>query len=241
MALNKNIISRNFGAKAKEYDENSRIQRRVAHELIARTKNFGGKVLDIGAGTGFIRENSNLDVLEVDISLAMCKKNGGDIICADAENLPFKDESFDNVISSLTFQWLDDVVAATESYRVLKKKGRIGVATFGAASLMELKKAGGNAIEFGSAMKYFAAFKKAGFDKINIDSQKIVYLHEDIYELMSSIKNVGASYPLAINNKLGLKTKKYFTQLENIYKAQSSEQGKLKLSWEVLYISGVKK
>lgn len=234
--LNKDIISRNFGAKAKEYDANNRIQRRVAHDLLSRCRSFGGKVLDIGAGTGFIRENSDFDLTELDISPEVCRLNGR-AICGDAEDLPFPDESFDNIISSLTFQWCDDVKAATEAFRVLKKKGRIGVSTFGSASLMELKKAGGNAIEFGSAMKYFAAFKKAGFDKINVDSQKIIYLHDDIYALMNSIKNVGASYPLG----KGLKTKKYFTQLENIYRAQSSENGQLKLSWEVLYISGIKK
>ena len=237
MTLNKNIVSHNFGKKVREYDENSRLQRRVAHELLARSKGIGGQVLDIGAGTGFIRNNTDLDLIEVDISPTVCKRNGGDIICADAESLPFADNSFDSIISSLTFQWCDDVKAATEAYRVLKKKGRLAAATLGSNSLMELKKAGGNTIEFGSAMKYFAAFKKAGFDKINIDSQKIIYLHDDIYALMNSIKSVGASYPFG----KGLKTKKYFTQLENIYRAQSSEQGQLKLTWEVLYISGVKK
>ena len=235
MALNKEFISRNFGKFASEYDENARIQRRVAYELLSRSKNLSGKVLDIGAGTGFIRNNSNWDITEIDISPQMCKRNGN-AICADAENMPFADNSFDSIISSLTFQWLDDVVAATEAHRVLKKKGRISIATFGAASLLELKKAGGNVIEFGSAMKYFAAFKKAGFSKVNVDSQKIIYLHDDIYELLASIKNIGASYPFG----KGLKTKKYFTQLENIYRSQSTEQGKLKLSWEVLFISGVK-
>lgn len=237
MTLNKNIVSHNFGKKVREYDENSRLQRRVAHELLARSKSLGGKTLDIGAGTGFIRNNTDLDLVEVDISPAVCKRNGGDIVCADAEKLPFADKSFDSIISSLTFQWCDDVNAATESYRVLKKTGRIAVATFGSNSLMELRKAGGNAIEFGSPMKYFAAFKKAGFDKINIDSQKIIYLHDNIYELLGTIKNIGASYPFG----KGLKTKKYFTQLENIYRAQNSEQGQLKLTWEVLYISAVKK
>ena len=237
MTLNKNIISHNFGKKVRGYDENSRLQRRVAHELLAKFRPLSGQVLDIGAGTGFIRNNTDLDLVEIDISPEVCKRNGGDVICADAESLPFAEKTFDNIISSLAMQWCDDVKFATESQRVLKKGGRFIGSTFGSNSLMELKKAGGNTIEFGSAMKYFAAFKKAGFDKINIDSQKIIYLHDDIYDLLGSIKNVGASYPFG----KGLKTKKYFTQLENTYRAQSSEKGQLKLTWEVLYISALKK
>jgi malonyl-CoA O-methyltransferase len=237
MTLKKNIISHNFGRRVADYEKNSRLQRRVGHELIARSKNLQGLVLDVGAGTGFIRINTGLDLVEIDISPAVCRTNGGSVICADAEKLPFADASFDGVISSLTFQWCDDAAAAAEAFRVLKKNGRASVATFGSASVHELRAAGGNVIEFGSAMRYFAAFKKAGFEKLNIDSQKIIYLYDDIYELMGSIKNIGASYPFG----KGLKTKRHFSQLENLYRAQSTEEGKLKLTWEVLYITGVKK
>ena len=236
MLPDKRIVARNFGAHAANYNENSRLQRRVGFELIPRAKNFSGKVLDIGAGIGFIAQNTDLDLTQIDISEEMCKLNGN-AICADAENLPFEDNSFDNVISSLTFQWLDDIKASAEVFRVLKKGGRFVIATFGAASLHELKSAGGNAIEFGSSMKYFAAFKKAGFDKINIESQKIVYLHDNIYELLRSIKDIGASYPFG----KGLKTKRHFERLENIYRNKFAKDGKLPASWEVLFISGVKK
>lgn len=237
MQLDKKIIARNFGACATKYNENSRLQRRVGFELISRAKNFNGKILDIGAGTGFIKQNSNFDLMQIDISPQMCAQNGN-AICADAENLPFADNSFDNVVSSLTMQWLEnDIKAASEIFRVLKKKGRIYISTFGAASLYELKESGGNAIEFGSSMKYFAAFKKAGFDKINIESQKIVYLHDNIYELLRSIKDIGASYPFGT----GLKTKRHFERLGNIYRNKFEKEGKLPASWEVLFISGAKK
>jgi hypothetical protein len=86
-------------------------------------------------------------------------------------------------------------------------------------------------------MKYFAALKKAGFNKLDIESQKITYLYDDIYELLGSIKQIGASYPSASG---GLKTRTYFERLENIYKAKFGQHGKLPLSWEVLYIKAVK-
>jgi len=241
--VNKAIIARNFGKFAKVYDNNSRLQRRVGFDLIGRSKRFSGRILDVGAGTGFIRKNTDWDIVEIDLSPEVCKINGR-AICADAEELPFKEAEFDCLISSLTYQWVDDLqVAMNEAYRVLKKGGKIAFSTFGPSSLTELKTAfsfldaDNHIIEFGSGMKYFAALKKAGFNKLDIESQKITYLYDDIYELLGSIKQIGASYPSASG---GLKTRTYFERLENIYKAKFGQHGKLPLSWEVLYIKAVK-
>ncbi|WP_230972489.1 class I SAM-dependent methyltransferase [Archaeoglobus neptunius] len=90
-------------------------------------------ILEIGVGTGknipFYRNNH---FVAIDISekmIARAKKKSGskivDLVIADAERMPFKDESFDIVYSTFVFCSVDDPVRGLkEAYRVLKKGGK---------------------------------------------------------------------------------------------------------------------
>lgn len=98
----------------------------------------GGRLLDVGTGTGNIaleaaRLNGNLTVVGVDFSPAMMRvaqqRPGGErvIWCeADALALPFPDATFDAVISGYLVRNVTDVAAAfREQVRVVKPGGRI--------------------------------------------------------------------------------------------------------------------
>ena len=244
MSLDKSIIQRNFDRHAHEYDHNARIQNRVAHELISRNKDdLKGDILDIGSGTGIISQITGLQPTQIDISQKMCEISGS--ICADAEELPFKDESFDFVISSLTIQWLDDLKQlCSEIKRVLKPGGRFALSSFSSGTLQELndcysyldqKK---HLINFTSSMQIFAAMKMAGLEGVEIHSQNIVYQHRNLKEILNSMRKIGATYP--VNVASGLKGKKYFEKLENIYKAKFEKGGTIPVTWQAIYISGRK-
>lgn len=100
-----------------------------------------GKVLEIGAGTGFFITNLWQggfigQAYATDISPGMvevCRKNAEaagiadiDARVADAENLPFADATFDLVIGHAVIHHLPDVDAAlAEACRVLKPGGRL--------------------------------------------------------------------------------------------------------------------
>ena len=243
--INKAIVKQNFGRYADEYEQNARLQRRVASELISRSKKLRGKILDIGAGTGFIGKETDWDLVELDISPEMCARLKSPVN-ADMENLPFKDESFDNIISSLAFQWAADLdMALKEANRVLKKGGALNFSTFTTGSLKELETSFSfldddrHTIEFEPTIRLFARLKKAGFNNLVINSQRITYKFNGIMPLLKTIKNIGASYGHERKNKT-LKGKKYFTQLENIYKSKFETDGALPLTWEILYITASK-
>jgi ubiquinone/menaquinone biosynthesis C-methylase UbiE len=95
----------------------------------------GGRCLDLGCGTGiYIAAVAKLgwDVVGVDLSqdqLRVARSRAGDVaelIHADASELPFPEESFDAVYSTLTHTDVEDVPTMfREARRVLRPRGRI--------------------------------------------------------------------------------------------------------------------
>jgi len=98
------------------------------------------KVLDVASGTGesacYIAENFGCEVVGVDTSEYMverAKRKAMDrglsieFRKADAHNLPFKDNTFDVVISECTTCLLDKEKAISEMVRVVKSGGYVGI------------------------------------------------------------------------------------------------------------------
>ncbi len=94
---------------------------------------FQRPILDIGVGNGKIsififRNHPQIDVGidsdESGLESARETKKYLKILHADAQNLPFKDESFNTVVSNSTFEHIsNDLKAVSEVARVLKKGG----------------------------------------------------------------------------------------------------------------------
>ena len=104
----------------------------------------GMKLLDIGCGTGQYSldlAGMGLEIIGADVSLAMLEKarvkasEAGltvHFVEADAQCLPFTDETFDLVLSVDAMEWVPDFPAALqEAFRVLKTGGRLVVGFIG--------------------------------------------------------------------------------------------------------------
>lgn len=98
----------------------------------------GGRLLDIGAGTGdlaleALRRHPSLLAVGADFTLAMLRqgqaaRRGRQVrwLGADAFNLPFPDETFDSVVSGYLLRNVSDIAQAwQEQRRVLKPGGRV--------------------------------------------------------------------------------------------------------------------
>ena len=126
---------------AEHYDKSPRM-RKVQRELTERALELlglsEGKVLDVGCGTGFslaILEGQGFDAIGIDISqpmLDIAKRKGLKVKRADFAKLPFKDRTFDGLLSISSLQWVygksyEDIVdkysrIARGFYRVLKAR-----------------------------------------------------------------------------------------------------------------------
>ena len=100
----------------------------------------GGRLLDIGCGTGlfvekFIKIGGNavgLDISGKMITRAHHRCPASDFIVGTGEKIPFSDNSFEAVSSLLVFSYVKDPNAMlNESYRVLKPGGVMSICTLG--------------------------------------------------------------------------------------------------------------
>lgn len=87
-----------------------------------------GKLLDVATGPCIIPSLYKGDSVGLDISLNMLKSKKCKVlkVVGDAENLPFKDSSFDTVSIAFGLRNVPDKVKAIEEfYRVLKPNGKL--------------------------------------------------------------------------------------------------------------------
>lgn len=90
----------------------------------------GGRLLDLGAGTGAAnRDFGDREVVALDPGLEMLDRNSSVWrVLGFGERLPFADGSFDSVFSAFVFRNLDSVPSAlAEIHRVLRPGGAVGI------------------------------------------------------------------------------------------------------------------
>jgi SAM-dependent methyltransferase len=188
--------------KLKQQAEDSREYRHKLYDKVG-LKN-AGKILDVGCGTGVITldiaENTNGSVIGVDIDEEKMKEavrlaedqSNMTIQNANAENLPFEDETFDLVVFNIVLMHItNQQKAINEMARVTKKGGVVlatlepdhaGVINYPENALTPLvqrsiENAGGD-IRAGRKLKYL--FTNAGLDvTIGFDTEPEFLLIND--------------------------------------------------------------
>lgn len=214
----------------------------ISHSMIkvARDKNNGGR------GSGVRGENKKIHFLT-----------------ADGSVLPYKNETFDIAASNLTYQWIGNLEGSfREAYRVLKPGSVFIFSTLGPKTLQELKSCYMEATErfnkdglppfinFSGQETIISALKGAGFDNISITAKDCIRTYHDMFELLKSIKSIGAGNPFKEGDKSlarGFILKKMAEVYEEKFGVWSSELGVnlphpncIYATYEVLFVYGKK-
>jgi len=256
-SLDKRQIKRSFAKASKSYDGMASLQRQVGRDLIKQVSlPEQANVLDLGCGTGFftqqlIEKVGIKNIVALDLALPMLLQTRArlgehhiSLVCADAESLPFVDESVDSVVSNLALQWcmgLDDLFVDIRS--TLKREGRFIFSSFGASALYELKAAWAKVDDYRHVNEFYSAsevnekLQQAGFHKIQIVTKTYISQYPDVLNLMRELKGIGAHNVSHQRNKQ-LTSKR---QLQALISAYPKEvHGGIKASFEIIYVQAVK-
>lgn len=155
----KQRISDAFGAAADRYDDHAGPQRFAASlvaDLAQRQKPTGvRRILEIGCGTGFLTRDiqarwPGAELVVTDLSPRMVERAAagglvaGTFLTMDGEAPAFDGPWFDLILSSLAFQWFDDLVGAiARLVELLTPGGSLFFSTMGEGSFATWRAAHG--------------------------------------------------------------------------------------------------
>ncbi|MFH0754149.1 MAG: methyltransferase domain-containing protein [Candidatus Omnitrophota bacterium] len=251
--IREDFIRRRFSLAAPRYGILSEVQKGVAAALAGRIRNAQGLcVLDVGAGDGALTKalvKTGACVVSLDAAWGMVRmgKEQGDArlwIQADAVALPFKSESFDGLVSSSVYQWVDDLETAfSQARRVVKPGGKMMIAMFGRGTLNEffeslecaavsLKKSLPPIKRLADQVEIARALKAAGLKQVEMGVEHREVMFVSVTALLVWLKGVGAN-SLSGNFFWG---KGLLAALEKEYRARFLVNDRLRASFEVVWI-----
>lgn len=255
--LNREAIRRAFDKAAASYDDYAVLQRTVADHLLETLDIFTLKpqnVLDLGTGTGYCAAPLNRafpksrlvlsDISPCMLGVAKSKSRWRfktpRYVCGDLNKLPFADNSFDLIFSSLAFQWCQDLDSLFDSCkRMLNPDGLLLFSSLGPDTLKELRQAFAGADanphvhEFLDMHDVGDALVRAGFAAPVLQTERITMTYTSMKEIMRDLRGIGA-----VNQSSGrrrsLSSRKLFREAEQQYETFRSN-GMLPATYEVVY------
>lgn len=258
--VDKQQVRRAFERAAGSYDKSAVLQQEVNHHLLERFDyiNFNPTtIIDIGAGTGYATQAlrkrfPKAGMFALDLAFSMLKiaasrqsiwsklKNKITFVNADAESLPFADNSVDLIYSNLTLQWVNDLdLALSECRRVLRPGGMLLFSTFGPDTLKELRASWQKVDQYSHVNAFLDmhdvgdAMVRARFAEPVMDVETFTLTYKDVYGLMRDLKAIGA-HNVTSQRAKGLTGKAHFKALEQHYEPFRND-GVLPASYEVVY------
>ena len=254
--INKQKIRRAFDRAADSYDDAAVLQKEVCRRLLHKLdyiKLSPQLILDAGVGTGeavapLMQRYKKSRVIALDLSermLAKALRHGGllrkpELVCADIEQLPFRENSFELIFSSLTLQWCNDLPATLQDLlRVLKPGGLLVFTSFGPDTLKELR-ACWRQIDDAVHVNQFTdmhdvgdGLLQAGFADPVMEAETITVSYESVDKLMADLRDIGAN-ATAEGGRTGLTAPSVLPTLRQAYEEYRLEN-RLPASYEVVY------
>lgn len=204
--MNKELIKKRFGRKLKEYNENARIQKRMAEKLISMLsqtqKENSSDILEIGCGTGLLTEYSvnNLsykNYTAIDI-VPECEEyiksinNEIDFVSGDIEEYIVSDnKKYDLIISNAALQWIDNLTGFVDKLTdKLKDNGILLFSSFGTENFREIFFVTGKTLPYLSKKEYEEKLEK--YNPI-IEEEAWVMAFRTPHEVLKHIQNTGVN------------------------------------------------
>ncbi|KAF7461733.1 arginine-hydroxylase NDUFAF5, mitochondrial isoform X1 [Marmota monax] len=266
-----NIFDRNLKRKQKNWAAQQpepmkfdylreEVGNRIADRIYDISRDFT-LALDVGCGRGYIAQHLNKETVgkffQTDIAENALKNSLETEIptvsvLADEEFLPFRENTFDLVVSSLSLHWVNDLPRALEQiHYVLKPNGVFVGAMFGGDTLYELRcslqlaeteREGG----FSPHISPFTAVNdlghllgRAGFNTLTVDTDEIQVNYPGMFELMEDLQGMGESN-CSWNRKALLHRETMLAAAAVYGEMYRNEDGSVPATYQIYYMIGWK-
>uniref|UniRef100_A0A671SE43 Arginine-hydroxylase NDUFAF5, mitochondrial n=2 Tax=Sinocyclocheilus anshuiensis TaxID=1608454 RepID=A0A671SE43_9TELE len=224
---------------------------RVADRVYDVSRTFP-LALDVGCGKSHIAEH--LSKVEPFVILQNRRKCEipSHCVLADEEFLPFKENTFDLVLSSMSLHWINDLPGALRQiYQVLKPDGVFIGAMVGGETLYELRcslqlaeleREGGFAPHispYTAVTDLGNLLGQAGFNMLTVDIDEVQVNYPGMLEVMSDLQGMGESN--CAWNRKSLLHRDTILAAAAIYKEMyGNEDSSVPATFQILYMIGWK-
>ncbi len=245
----------NLVRSATRFHDHSFIFQNVSDNIIeildSITKEFTD-ILEIGSRSLLAQRIKNPRSYIQTINQIELATKGGNFVIADSEILPFKERSFDLIISCLELHMNNDFRGAlAQILKILAKDGLFIASIFGGKTLHELRK---TMVEAEIALQIPVTphihpmidiqdlggiLQQIGFKNIVIDSYDIKVSYNNILKLMRDLRYMGQQNILIKRSNRPL-TKKILDKISELYLNQFSFGNELIATYEIITMTGIK-
>lgn len=260
--INKTLLQKRFNGAAVSYDQYANVQKKMAQQLLSIMKKHYQKmssirILELGCGTGYLTEQlavsfpnatiTAIDFAESMIAVAKTRSYVESVTfrCEDIEHLTLS-ESFDVIISSATFQWLNDLQTTVNSLysRHLCEDGLLLFSTFGEQTFRELHIAFQSAKEERNrqnaasvGQRFFTREQLQGLCEsvtgdVHVSETCYIEKFTEVREFLQSIRKVGATNS---NAESYCQIPSIFRTMLRIYERDFTEEGGIVATYHVLF------
>ncbi|XP_078261786.1 arginine-hydroxylase NDUFAF5, mitochondrial isoform X1 [Rhinoraja longicauda] len=233
---------------------------RIADRVLDIVRTFP-VALDIGCGKGYIAGNLTKDTVQklfqIDVAENVLKypietEIPTYHILADEEFLPFQENTFDLIVSSLSLHWVNDLPGAFKQINnSLKPDGVFIGAMMGGETLYELRcslqlaeleREGGFAPHvspFTAVADLGNLLQQAGFNMLTVDIDEIQVNYPGIFEVMEDLQGMGESN-CAWNRKSMLHRDTILAAAAIYKEMYGNKDGSVPATFQILYMIGWK-
>jgi len=251
----KQQLAKSFGRAASTYDLHANFQKQVLASLLSILPRVQlSMVMDLGCGTGnalkplakLSRQLVGVDLSESMLGIASNKEPTTNFICADAEQLPFADGSFNLIFSSLAIQWCQSHLALfREIKRVVEPGGWWCFSTLCEGSMLEIGEAWRqvdgrlHSNQYPSMEKIASDLLESGLEIHQQETRTMTMHFQTVQEAIYSVKKVGASVITEVENRSSV-TPSVWKEFVQKYSTAHDGIG-IPLSYQVAFIIARKK
>lgn len=257
--FSKAAIAKSFNRAAESYDSCAILQKVVGDRLFERldlVKINPDMIVDLGSGTGnYTRQlqqrYKRIKVFGIDLAWRMSAfankhkqrkwLSKERYICADAEYLPFADNSVQLVFSNLMLQWIDNPDQLfQEIQRILVPGGLLMFTSFGPDTLKEMRQSWRQTDDRVHVNRFMDmhdigdSLTKSSFEGAVMDNEIITMTYDSLSELHQDLRGLGEININSGRNR-HLTGKSLWQSYLKAYQQFCTAEGDFPASWEIVY------